>query len=240
MNQRIRKHKKDRMVCRWTLFSATSTIPKDMGRDDMNSYVVHVICYDCSILPSKENQISFWVNCNHSVVINTIHVTKSNINSSKQDPCGDRMLQCPIISTIVFKDLDWKLGIIGTSNSTYTQVTLSLMHGVLKTIRPINFSPCVSLHIHSKYHRVLPRVPHNVQTTVKKHTWLSIKCHISVLVSFRFLIDPCCSLRWVDLHTCAHSIDIHIFNHMEVWEGCRIEPQSSITNSMANIMGARW
>jgi hypothetical protein len=77
-----------------------------MGRNDMNSYAVHVICDDCSILPNKENQISFWMNCNHCVFVNTIYVTKSNINPSKQHPRGDRMLQCPIISTIVFKDLD--------------------------------------------------------------------------------------------------------------------------------------
>ena len=153
----------------------------------MNSYVVHVICADCSILLAKK------INCNNCVLINPIHKTKSNINPSKQDPRADRMLQCPIISTIVFKDLDWKLRIIGTSNSTYTQVTLSLMHGVLKTTRPINLPPCVFLHIHNKYHRVLPRVPHNVHTTGKKHNWLSTKCHISILAPFKFLIDSCCS-----------------------------------------------
>ena len=104
-------------------------ISKDPGRDNMNFYVVHVICDDCSILPSKENQIPFWVNCNHYVVVKTIHETKININPSKHDLRADRMLQCPIISTIVFKDLDWKLRIIRTTNSTYTQVTLSLMDG---------------------------------------------------------------------------------------------------------------
>ena len=75
-----------------------------MGRDDMNSYAVHVICDGCSILPSKENQISF--RGNHYALVNKIWVTKSNINPSKQDPRGDHMLQCPIISTIVFKDPD--------------------------------------------------------------------------------------------------------------------------------------
>jgi hypothetical protein len=109
--------------------------------------------------PQQKNQIPFWANCNHCVLGSPIHATKSNINPSKQDPRTDRMLQCPIISTIVFKDLDWKLAIIGTSNSTYTQVTLSLMHEVSKTTRPINFPPCVFLHIHSKFHRVLPECP---------------------------------------------------------------------------------
>ena len=78
-----------------------NTIPKDPGRDDMNFYVVHIICDDCSILPSKENQILFWVNCDHYAFIIKIWVTKSNINPSKQDLRGDRMLHCPIISTIV-------------------------------------------------------------------------------------------------------------------------------------------
>jgi hypothetical protein len=32
---------------------------------------------------------------------------------------------------------------------------------------------------------------------------LSIKCHIGILVPFKFLIDPCCNFRWVDLHTYA-------------------------------------
>ena len=35
-------------------------------------------------------------------------------------------------------------------------------------------------------------------------------------------------------------MDIHIFNHMEVQGDCQIEPQASLTNRMANIMGARW
>jgi hypothetical protein len=46
------------------------------------------------------------VNCNHCVFVNKIHETKSNINPSKQDPRDDCMLQCLIISTIVFRDLD--------------------------------------------------------------------------------------------------------------------------------------
>jgi hypothetical protein len=178
----------------------------------MNFYVVHAICDDCSILGEL---------CSHSVVINTIHETKSNINPSKQDPRADHMLQFLIISSIAFKDLDWKLGIIGTSNNTYTQVTLSLMHGVLKTTSPTNFPPYVALHIHSKYHRVLPKLSHIVQTNVKKQTWWPIKCHISMLTPFRFVIDPCCISTWVDLHTCAHTI---IFNHMEVRGGYQIEP----------------
>jgi hypothetical protein len=43
---------------------------------------------------------------------------------------ANSMLQCPfIISTVVFKDPDQKLGHIATTNSTLTQVTLSLMDG---------------------------------------------------------------------------------------------------------------
>jgi hypothetical protein len=39
------------------------------------------------------------------------------------------MLQCLFTSTIVFKDLDVKLGAIVATNSTYTQVILRLMDG---------------------------------------------------------------------------------------------------------------
>ena len=98
-----------------------------------------------------------------------IHVTKFNFSLSKHLQCADSMLQCPFISSIVFKDPDWKLGHIvttNTTNSTYTQVTLSMMDGGQSTTRPRNFPPCLSLHIHNKYQRV----PHNVQTTIKKHT----------------------------------------------------------------------
>ena len=58
----------------------------------MNLFAVHVICDDCSILPSKENQIPLWVNCDHYVLVIKIWATKSNINPSKQDPRGDRMI----------------------------------------------------------------------------------------------------------------------------------------------------
>jgi hypothetical protein len=75
----------------------------------------------------------------------------------------DNMLQCSFISTIIFKDLDRKLGHIATTNSTCTQVTLSLMDGGLSTTRPTNSPLCVSLCIHSKYRRVPLWVPHNVQ-----------------------------------------------------------------------------
>ena len=147
------------------------------------------------------------------------------------------MLQCPFISTIVFKDLDVKLGHIATTNSTYTQVTLSLMDGTFRTTWAKNFPPCLSLHIHSKYLRVKAWLPHNVQTIVKKHIWLSVKCHISMLAPFRFLIDPCYRLRWVDIHTYALNVLLlHKFNHMEMRGGCWIEPQSSLTKSM----DARW
>ena len=50
-------------------FNGTSTIPKDTDRDAINFFAVHVICDDCSILPSKENQIPFWVNCDHYVLV---------------------------------------------------------------------------------------------------------------------------------------------------------------------------
>jgi hypothetical protein len=142
------------------------------------------------------------------------------------------MLQCPFISTIVFKDLDWKLGLIATTNSTYTQVTLSLMDGGLSSTRPMNSPPCVSQNIHNKYLRVPLWIPHNVQKTVKKHTCWSKTCHISTLAPFRLLIDPCCSLRWVDLRTYALTLVLHILNHMKVRGGCQIEPQASLTNFM--------
>jgi hypothetical protein len=83
-----------------------SIILKDTGRDDNRLFAVHVICDDYSILPSKENQISFWVNCDHYVVVIKFWATKSNICPSTQHPHADPMLQSPIISTIVFKDLD--------------------------------------------------------------------------------------------------------------------------------------
>ena len=150
------------------------------------------------------------------------------------------MLQCLFISTIVSKDLDWKFGHIATMNSTYTQVTLSLMDGGWRTMQHRNFPPCLSLHIHNKYMRVKPRVPHNVQTIVKihsfwwSHIFWSLNCHTSIPTPFRFLIDPCCSFRWVDVHTHALIIQLlfYIFNHMEVRGGFRIEPQSSLTNRM--------
>ena len=77
-----------------------------MDMDNMNFFAVHVICDDCSILPSKENEILLWVNYDHYVLVIKIWETKSNINPFKQNPCGDRMLQCPIISTILLKDPD--------------------------------------------------------------------------------------------------------------------------------------
>ena len=148
------------------------------------------------------------------------------------------MLQCPFISSIVFKDLDSKLGHIATTNNTFTQVTLSLMDVASETTRPVrNFPPCLSLHIHSKYMMATPHVSHKVQTTVKKHSFLFFKCHLSHLAPFRFLKDPYCSFRWVHVQTQALTIIIlQIFNHMEVWGGCRIKPQSSLTNRMDD----RW
>ena len=149
------------------------------------------------------------------------------------------MLQCPFISTIVFKDLDVKLVHIATTNSTYTQVTLSLMDGGWRTTQARNFPPCLSLHIHSKYLRVKPRVPHNVQTTIKIHSfWCSpiwsLNYHRNTPTPFRFLMDPCCSFRWVDVHTPTpiKPLLFYIFNHMAVRGGFRIEPQSSLTNRM--------
>jgi hypothetical protein len=53
MNPRTREHKED--IVDELFFNGTSSIPKDMDRDDMKFFVVHVICDGCSILPSKEN-----------------------------------------------------------------------------------------------------------------------------------------------------------------------------------------
>ena len=143
------------------------------------------------------------------------------------------MLQCPfIMSTIVFKDPDWKLGHIATTNSTVTQVTLSLMDGAWKNTQLVsNFPPCLSLHIHGKYTILTLAEPNIVQTTVKKHNCWFWKCQLSLLAPFRFLKDPCCCFRWVDVHTHALTI-LHIFRHMEVQGGYRIEPQLSLTNGM--------
>jgi hypothetical protein len=95
----------------------------------MNFSVVHVICDDVIFLlnPNKEKQISFWVN--HRVVLNNIQVTKFNVSLRKHLQSADNILQCLFISTIVFKDPDFKIGHIATMKSTYIQVTLSLMDG---------------------------------------------------------------------------------------------------------------
>ena len=142
-----------------------------MCRDDMNFSVVHVICDDdnCCVAwrqlfhpnPNKESQIPFWVNYNRCLAWLKIKVTHLFLSLFKQLTQADSILQCPfIISTIVFKDLDWKLGHIVTTNSTLTQVTLSLMDGAWKTMWPIrNLHPCLSLHIHNKYMRATFPVP---------------------------------------------------------------------------------
>ena len=43
MIPRTREHKEDRMSTIDLFFNATSNIPKDTGRDDMNSSTVHAI-----------------------------------------------------------------------------------------------------------------------------------------------------------------------------------------------------
>ena len=85
-----------------------------MCRDDMNFSVVHVICDDGCFHPNpnKENQILFWVNYNHCVARLKIKVTHLFLSLSKQLTHADSML-----------------GHIATTNSTLTQVTLSLMDG---------------------------------------------------------------------------------------------------------------
>ena len=121
-----------------------STIWNVMCRDDMNFSVIHVICDDGSFHPNpnKENQIPLWVNYNRYVAQLKIKVTHLFHSLSKQLTQADSMLQCPfIISTIVFKDPDWKLGHIATTYSTLTQVTLSLMDGAWKTTWPVRNFP---------------------------------------------------------------------------------------------------
>ena len=96
----------------------------------MNFYVVHVICDDVIFIPNpnKEKQIPLWVN--HCVVLINIQVTKINVSLQKNIQNAESMLQYPFTSsTIVFKDPDVKLVVIATTNSTYTQVILSLMDG---------------------------------------------------------------------------------------------------------------
>jgi hypothetical protein len=78
----------------------------DPSRKYMNFSVVHVICKQCSVLPNKENQIPFKVNYNHSILRITNLITKFNIVLSKYLQRGHRMLQCPSITSIVFKDPD--------------------------------------------------------------------------------------------------------------------------------------
>lgn len=141
----------------------SSARPNDTGRDDMNLLVAHVICNDCSFLPNKKKyQILFWENYNHCVVHITIHITKFNIILSKQLQHVNSMLQCPFISTLVFKDPDWKLGHIATIKRNIHTSDPELWWRVSSTPRGLR----IFLHIHSKYERVLQ----NVETTIKKHT----------------------------------------------------------------------
>jgi hypothetical protein len=51
--------------------------------DDMNFSAVYVICNQCSIILNKKNEILFWVNCNHSVLLITKLRTNFNIHVSK-------------------------------------------------------------------------------------------------------------------------------------------------------------
>jgi hypothetical protein len=51
--------------------------------DEINLSVVHIIYNQCSILPNKENEIPFWVNCNHSILLITKLRTNFNIHTSK-------------------------------------------------------------------------------------------------------------------------------------------------------------
>jgi hypothetical protein len=149
---RTREHREDSKVCHWFLAGCQKSTTDCNCRDDMNFFAVHVICNDAIFHPNpnKEKQILFWVN--HWVI------TKFNVSLCKHLQNADNMLQCPFISTIVFKDPNWKFGYIATTNSTYTQVTLSLMDGGWRTTWPRNLPPCLFLHIHSKYLRVNPWV----------------------------------------------------------------------------------
>ena len=40
-------------------YPGTFRIATDPGREDINFSIAHVICHQCSVLPNKENQISF-------------------------------------------------------------------------------------------------------------------------------------------------------------------------------------
>jgi hypothetical protein len=98
-----------------------------MCSDDTNFSVVHVICDNVIFLPNPNTEKQTLFQMNHWVVLNNIQVTKLNVSLRKHLQSADSMLQCPFISTIVFKDLDFKIRHIVTMKSTYTQVTLSLM-----------------------------------------------------------------------------------------------------------------
>jgi hypothetical protein len=75
----------------------------DIGMEDMNLAAVDVIGNQCSILPNKENEIPFWVNCNDSVLLITKLRTNFNIHVSIQFLHVHNMLQTLVISTIAFK-----------------------------------------------------------------------------------------------------------------------------------------
>jgi hypothetical protein len=67
-----------------------------------------------------------------------------------------------------------------------------------------------------------------VYKNIEKNTsWFWIE--YSILALFRFLKDPYCSFRWVDLHTYTCTL-LHKFNHMKVRGHCQIEIKASHTN----------
>jgi hypothetical protein len=67
---------------------------------------------------------------------------------------------------------------------------MSFMDGDCITSWPMNFSPCLFLHINSNYLGEL----HHVHKTINKHTF-PIYGYYNTLVLFRFFKDPSSSFR---------------------------------------------
>ena len=172
------------------------------------------------------------MNCNHSIVRIANIVTKFTIVPSKYLQHGHRMLQCPSITTIVFKDPDWKLSHSVNINSIQTQLTLGFMDGDCITTWLLYFCPCLSIHINNNNLGELE----SMHKTIKKHT-SHICGYYNTVATFRFFKDPSCTLRCVDAHTYGFTIPhLPIFKHMEVWGDCQIKPQVSLATRTEVIL----
>ena len=154
MIPRTMGHKEYRMVYSWTLLMLHLTYRKT--RAGMTWTLRRSMSYAMIVPSSPAKKIIFHSRWTIITMYSATQSVKPNLILILPNRIHVLTVRFSVQLLVpVFKDPNWKLGIIGISNSTYTQVTLSLMHGVLKTTRPINFPPRVSLHIHNKYHRCL-------------------------------------------------------------------------------------